>query len=181
MAWHFIAQGIPVVYESASLGLTYVISGSGEVTTVHGTADKASVPALNNTNVVHIFDAVAGGHREPVLLVFSSRNPNSYRQTERLPLMSRYCIPSYDVQELENFCDLFDVDSDEVWHRCAQIGPSIRYVLVNDYATTWTNTLTTVRAQRPRIEDLNRYIDDCHTASGTPVGELSAVGAREGV
>lgn len=38
-------------------------------------------------------------------------------------------MPSYDIDELLNFCDVFNLSEDEVRRRCSEIGPAIGNIL----------------------------------------------------
>jgi hypothetical protein len=110
-----------------------------------------------------VYDAQANGNDEPAgsrafLVEFSSRNPRSYAQTIRRPRMLHCCIPSYELDELLFVCDMFAVPAAEVCRRVKEIGPSIRYILINDYATSKLRTFELACAVKP--EQLDQYIDD---------------------
>lgn len=140
-----LRKGRTVVYEVVEEDAIFILTPDGAVRRGEG---AAKISYMIDKNTVHIFDAKAtkAGAREPVmsnafLVEFSSENSASFEQTSRRPAVVRYCIPSYSLEELLTVKEYFGVSEDEVRERVAQIGPSIRYVLVNDYAETLPATM----------------------------------------
>lgn len=162
-------MGRCVVYEVAESALVYVIKPTGEMLRFEGAASEAKVQALDDKETIHIYCAKATAQRQPAvsaafLLVFSARSRASYAQIARLPAVEHYCIPSYELGELLQVCAHFSVTPDEVRARVMEIGPSLRYVLVNDYAASRTHTLN--MAQQVRPEQLEAYMRDYHSVTG---------------
>jgi hypothetical protein len=158
------------VYELASASVVYIIKPNGVTEKHSGRADSARFDQLEDKRTVHIFDAKAHSDHEPAdspafLIEFSSRNQRSYAQTQRKPDMMMCCIPSYDVNELLRFCGRFNVPEEEVRRRCLEIGPSIRYVLVNEYAKSKAHTYSMAKTVKP--DQLDAYIRDTHAATGS--------------
>ena len=174
--WPLLSQGKFVVYEVAELKVFYVIRPTGTVSIMSGFANLANVPELGEPGTVHVYDAKANANDEPAasrafLVEFSSCNQRSFAQTLRRPRMLHCCIPSYDLDELLFVCDVFDVSADEVRRRVKEIGPSIRYILINDYAISKQRTFHLACSVKP--EQLDRYIDDSIGVMGT-VDDISA-------
>lgn len=169
IVWHLLAQGRTVVYEICQQGIVYVIRSDGSMRCCDGAATMASIPELGDSTTVHVFDAKAKAGREPVessafLVEFTSRNSQNYAQTARRPGMLKYCIPSYTRAELLRYCGLFGVPPEVVQQRCMEIGPSIRYVLVNDYEECKAHTEAVAR--RVTADQMDQYIGDSQKLSG---------------
>lgn len=129
------------------------------------------MPELNERETVHVFDGKASACHEPAasrafLIVTTSRNSHNFAQTSRRPDLFLYCIPSYEVDELLRQCARFGVDREVVLQRCAQLGPSIRYILINDFEVCKQETMAVAR--RVTAGQMDAYIDDVnlHAASG---------------
>ena len=110
-------------------------------------ASAAVIPEMENigdSRAIHVFDASASVSSEPAqsnafLILTSSRNNASYRQTERRSV-HRCVIPSYTLEELQLYCQPFEVTREEVALKCIQIGPSFRYILTGEYTLTKKST-----------------------------------------
>lgn len=131
-----------------------VIPADGPVRALTCTATCLTVPELNRPETVHVFDGKAGTDSyEPAasnasLIVTTSRSSANFAQTARRSGLREYCIPSYDVDELLRHCEEFGVAPEDVLQRCAELGPSIRYILINDYASCKVNTEAAVACLR---------------------------------
>ena len=163
IAWSMVYQGKTVIYEICEDSIVYMISPSGGIRVVAVPASQANVPELRDIGAVHIYDAKAKSRYEPAgspafLIEFTSRNSNNYAQTSRRHGMDRYCIPTYEVEELLHYCELFGVTSEEVLQRCAEIGPSMRYILVYDFETSKAHTIAV--AGRVKAEQMDAYISN---------------------
>ena len=135
-----VYQRKTVIYEICEDGIVHVISPNGCIRVVAVLAPQVNVPELRDIWVVHIYDANAESRLEPAgspafLVELTSRNYYNYAQTSRRYSMDRYCVPTYEVEQLLLYCELFGVSPEEVRQRCAEIGPSVRYILVDDFAT----------------------------------------------
>ena len=131
-------MGRCVVYEVCEKKMVYVIRNDGGVRCVHGPASQGNVPELGDKDTIHIYDSTANDSRGPMrshayLVMFVERTCNRYRHIRRRWGMQYYSFPSYTMEELVSICHYFDVSPEEVRRRCLEIGPSIRYILVNDY------------------------------------------------
>ena len=167
-----VHHGRTVVYESRQLGFVYVIRADGGMYRTRCPANAAGqdgVPELDVDGTIHVFDAkasktVAGVDPEPVestrafLIEISSHNVTNYEQTSRRPDFENYCVPSYTVEELLKYNDLFKISEDEVKHRCSLLGPSIRYVLVNKFDRSLEHTDKIAKAVRAKAMD--QYINN---------------------
>lgn len=167
--WHFLRQNKCVVYEIAAEGTVYVIQPNGDARRFSGLANKATVAELCDDETVHVYDAKAKTVHEPAvsrafLVEFSSRNQNSYAQTQRLPGILHCCIPSYELEELLDVCHLFDVEPEELRRRYIEIGPSIRYLLINNYDVSKVHTHN--MAKRVPPEQLEAYMNDNYATTG---------------
>jgi hypothetical protein len=183
LVWHMLWKGRTVVYEIVEEDAVFIITSDGVVRRGEG---AAKIPYLNDENTVHIFDAKATetGAREPAmsdafLVEFSSENSASFEQTSRRPAVVRYCIPSYTLGELLTVHEYFGVSEDEVRARVAQIGPSIRYVLVNDYAETFPATMdkaknvTTAQFQRFLSPDASASLSEKDVSAGLLIVQVN--------
>ena len=160
-----VYEGMTVIYEICEEGVVYVISPDGSIRVIAIPASHANVPKLRDIGAVHIYDAKAKSKSwmEPAsspafLIEFSSRNSKNYAQTSRRYCMDRYCIPSYEVDELLLYCDLFRVSAEVVRQRCAVIGPSMRYILVNNFADCQAHTEAVAR--KVKAEQMDDYISN---------------------
>jgi hypothetical protein len=158
-----VYKGKTVVYELCQQSIVYVISPNGIFRRTTTPASLVNVPELENKETVHIYDAKSSLNQEPCesnayLIEFSSRNSRNYAQTIRRYGMEQYCIPSYEVEELLLYSDLFGVPPEEARRRCSLVGPSMRYVLINDFETSLASTVSV--AKRVKAEQMEEYISD---------------------
>ena len=145
--------------------VVYVVHSNGRMYMCATPASAAVIPEMENTGdsrAIHVFDASASVSSEPAqsnafLILTSSRNNTSYKQTERRPV-HRCVIPSYTLEELQLYCQPFDVTRDEVAWRCFQIGPSFRYILTGNYALTKKSTEE--KARKVTAEQVDGYLED---------------------
>ena len=161
-----------MVYESRQLGIVYVIRADGGMYRTRCpavAAGQGGVPELGVKGTIHVFDAktsktVAGVDPEPVhstrafLIEIASHNVTNYDQTSRRSDFENYCVPSYTVEELLKYCHLFSISEDEVKRRCGLLGPSIRYVLVNNFEQSLQHTDKIAKSVRARTMD--QYINN---------------------
>jgi hypothetical protein len=141
LLWYFLHQGKEVVYHSAELETTIVITRDPNNNQVLNIADAParelnmiSIPCLIKPETIFIFDAKTQGGEEPpphthaFLIETSTRNHKNYAQISRTNV-EFYGIPSYSLKELLGICHYFDMTEEEIIKRCVRIGPSIRYIL----------------------------------------------------
>lgn len=159
LLWHYVCLRRTVVYESADMGVLYVINGaSGDIRALCTKASEASVPELRDANTIFIFDTKAGrGTFEPAscsafLILMASQNERNYGRTIE-EFDARYCIPSYTVEELLAVCHIFDVTEAEVRERCSIIGPSIRYVLQH-FGTEYVREILDAKMMHVTVKDM---------------------------
>jgi len=148
------------------MGAAFVITSEGPIKRYDTRAgiSVVTVAELRQESTIHVYDAAAAGEGSQLivssrafLIVFSSRNNNRYAQFSRQPQVTKYCIPSYNLEELLRFCSLFQVTEEEVKERCADIGPSIRYVLTNNFEVCRNATLSV--ASLVKADAMDQYID----------------------
>jgi hypothetical protein len=115
---HLLKGGMTVVFESAIQGCFWVFEESGSY--MKGSvANIISCPELNSHDTVHIFDAKAGATREPVetpaiLIVTSSTNDVSYKQTARRARIHPICVyPSTTTEEFYHYVSVFKINVEE--------------------------------------------------------------------
>ena len=147
--------------------VVYVVHSDGRMRMCAAPASAAVIPEMENigySRAIHVFDASASVtvNSEPAqsnafLILTSSGNNASYRQTERRSV-HRCVIPSYTLEELQLYCQPFDVTRDEVEWRCFQIGPSFRYILTGNYALTKKSTEE--KARKVTAEQVDGYLED---------------------
>ena len=152
----------------------YVVTAT-EVRVFEPPSNPVKIPELQDGNAIYIFDAKAQSQREPCscaafLIETSSRNRRSYEQTERRGGVWKYCIPSYTVEELISIRAHFNVTEEEVRRRCVLIGPSIRYVLVQDFNTALKNVDAAVKCVNR--DEIGNYMEDTRVG-----GDASSVSA----
>lgn len=104
-----IKAGTPVVYESRTRNMIWVFKESGSECFV-GTANEMNCPDLQSSATVHIFDCRADAEEthQPVssvakLILFSSTNINSYKQTLRDHPLDPFIIPSTTKEEFHMY------------------------------------------------------------------------------
>jgi hypothetical protein len=145
--------------------VVYVVHSDGRMRMCAAPASAAVIPEMENigdSRAIHVFDASASVSSEPAqsnafLILTSSGNNASYRQTERRSV-HRCVIPSYTLEELQLYCQPFEVTREEVALRCFQIGPSFRYILTGDYALTKKSTEE--KARKVTAEQVDEYLED---------------------
>jgi len=163
IVWLMIREGRTVIYEICQKGIVYVIPFNGPIRMVAVPASLVTVFELSFRDAVHIYDSKANSRSEPArsyafLIMFTARNLRNYFQTYRLYGMDRYCIPTYEEEELLLYCELFGVTREEVLQRCAEIGPSIRSILVNNYKECKAYMIE--MAYKINTEQLDSYISN---------------------
>jgi hypothetical protein len=159
-----LAKKRTVIYEIVEENTFFILTPDMEFKRCPGAASCAvAYPYLDKVDTCHVFDAKAtkGGGREPAsteafLIAFRSENSASLAQTCRRSNVHRYCIPSYTVEELLTVRGYFNVSEQAVRERVVQLGPSIRYILVNNYDETLTATLAKARFIAP--EQLETFL-----------------------
>ena len=145
--------------------VVYVIHSDGRMCMCATPASAAVIPEMENTGesrAIHVFDASASVSSEPAqsnafLILTSSRNNTSYKQTERRSV-HRCVIPSYTMEELQLYCPPFNVTCEEVALRCFQIGPSFRYILTGNYELI--RKRTEENAMKVTAEQLDWYLEN---------------------
>jgi hypothetical protein len=112
-----IKAGITVVYESRVREMIWVFKENGSEFFT-GTANEISCPDLRSRETVHIFDCRAGPEtRQPVssaakLILFSSTNINSYKQTIRDQPLDPFVIPSTTEEEFFMYASRLGISHD---------------------------------------------------------------------
>lgn len=178
IVWQLVYQQKTVVYELCEQGVVLVIPADGPIRILNAVAATCgSVPELNERETVHVFDGKASACHEPYaseafLIVTTSRNCRNYVQTSRRPDIYFYCIPSYDEDELLRQCARFQVEPEEVRRRCSEIGPSIRYILTNNYETSKVGVMDVAR--RITAEQMDVYIDDVNMFGASGKTDIAA-------
>ncbi len=168
MLWYFLSQGREVVYHSAELASTIVITrdpsnGVLNISEVIVKLSMTTIPSLLNPETIFIFDAKAQEAKEPpvtnaFLIETSSRNTRNYAQTMRTDV-EFYGIPSYSLTELLGIRHYFNLEENEVVGRCASIGPSFRYVLTKrDFTDVVKRVDDTIKNVDPG--KISAYMDD---------------------
>ena len=145
--------------------VVYVVHSNGKMYMCATPASAAVIPEMENTGdsrAIHVFDASASVSSEPAqsnafLILTSSRNNTSYKQTERRPV-HRCVIPSYTMEELQLYCLPFNVTCEEVALRSFQIGPSFRYILTGNYDLI--RKRTEENAKKVTAEQLDLYLEN---------------------
>ena len=145
--------------------VVYVVHSKGKMCMFATPASAAVIPEMENTGdsrAIHIFDASASVSSEPAqsnafLILTSSRNNASYKQTERRSV-HRCVIPSYTMEELQLYSPTFNVTCEEVALRCFQIGPSFRYILTGNYDLI--RKRTEENAKKVTAEQLDGYLEN---------------------
>lgn len=145
--------------------VVYVVHSDGRMFMCAAPASAAIIPEMENvgdSRAIHVFDASASVSSEPAqsnafLILTSSRNNNSYKQTERRSV-HRCVIPSYTMEELQLYCQPFDVTCEEVASRCFEIGPSFRSILTGNYALIKESTEE--KAKRVTAEQVHGYLEN---------------------
>jgi hypothetical protein len=141
IVWHFIYLRKTVVYEVSEKKVVFVVHSDCRMRMCAAPAFAAIIPELENlgdSRAIQVFDASASVSSEPAqsnafLILTSSRNNCSCKQTERRSV-HRCVIPSYTLEELQLYCQPFDVICESVASRYFEIGPSFRYILTGNYA-----------------------------------------------
>lgn len=115
-----------------------IIPAVGPIRCISHYATVENTPELLQRETVYVFDGKAASSKEPAsskafLVVTTSSNSHNYTQTSRCSGIFFYCIPNYDVDELLALGEILGVNVDVIFQRCAEISPSIRYILVNSY------------------------------------------------
>lgn len=172
IVWLLVREGRTVVYEIRQKDAVYVIPSTGPIRFLSVHASEANVPELTEANAIHVFDAKADSRLEPAescafLVEFTSKNSGNYAQTIRRHGMGIYCVPSYEVEELLLFCELFGVTPAQVKQRCAEIGPSVRYILVNDFEECKARTIAV--AKKIKAEQMDTYISNTLFGDGDDI------------
>jgi len=173
-----VYQNKNVVYELCEQRQVLVIPANNEpIRCVSAIATGGTVPELNDRETVHVFDGKASACHEPAasrafLIVTTSRNSRNFMQTSRRADMFFYCIPSYEVDELLRQCTKFGVDREVVLQRCAQLGPSIRYILINDFEVCKLDTMAVAR--RVTAGQMDAYIDDVNLYAASGKTDIAA-------
>eukprot|EP01032_Pedospumella_encystans_P007825 gene7825-9333_t len=131
-------RGGAVIYENVMRGRTYVLPVNGPCRVHVGPATVENCPELDDSTSVHLFDASAGQHRQPVLnrarvVIFTSPNRESYQQWERIG-SKMLTIPSYTIEELSRRREYFPGVTDTAFARRVDLcgSGSIRLVLSLD-------------------------------------------------
>ena len=112
-----IKAGITVVYESRIQSMIWVWK-ENKSECFAGTANEISCPDLESRETVHIFDCRAGSEtQQPVssaakLILFSSTNINSYKQTLRDQPLNPFVIPSTTEEEFYSYANHLGVSSE---------------------------------------------------------------------
>jgi hypothetical protein len=167
--WYFLHQGKEVVYHSAELKTTIVITRDPNnnqilnISNAPAELNMIAIPCLLKPETIFIFDAkvqeaLEPPHTEAFLIETSSRNSRSYAQISRTNV-EFYGIPSYSLKELLGICHYFGMAKKEVVKRCIRIGPSFRYILTTSkFSHVVQKVDETIRMVDPG--NISSYIDN---------------------
>ena len=113
-----------------------IIPAVGPIRCIIHYATVENTPELLQRETVYVFDGKAASSKEPAsskAFLVVTTSSNTHIQTSRCSGIFFYCIPNYDVDELLALGDILGVNVDVILQRCAEIGPSIRYILGNSH------------------------------------------------